>query len=97
MDGVVALGLDPDPAFVFIFQEKTPPYLITPVWPDDDAMDIGRERNRKARHVYARCMASDTWPGYADDVLPISLPPWVVSQHEAAWARGDFDFDKEPA
>lgn len=97
MDGVVALGLDPDPAFVFIFQEKTPPYLITPVWPDDIAMDIGRERNRKARHVYAECLATDTWPGYADDVLPVSLPPWVVSQHEAAWLRGDFDFEKEPA
>lgn len=94
-DGVIAVGLDPDPAFVLIFQEKTPPYLITPVWPDDEALAIGRDRNRKARHEYARCSATDTWPGYTTDVLPVSLPPWVITQHEAAWLRGDYDFTEE--
>ena len=94
LDGVIALGLDSDPAFVFIFQEKTPPYLITPVWLHEDSLDVGRQRNRKARQVYADCMLTDTWPGYAEDVLPVSLPPWAMAQHEAAWMRGDFDTEE---
>lgn len=85
LDGIKALGLDADPAFVFAFQEKTAPYLITVVQLTDEAKRIGRERNRQAIDIYRRCTEADHWPGYSDDINAIeeiSLPPWAERQHE---------------
>lgn len=67
-----------DPAFVFLVQEKEPPYLVTPVEYDADAMIEGARRNREAIDVYVRCRERGEWPGYpgAHDVLPLSLPPY---------------------
>lgn len=87
VDGVKALGLADDPAFVFVFQEKTAPYLITVVQLDPEAERIGRAENRKAIDIYRRCKATDNWPGYSEDIELISLPPWVERRHqtEESW------------
>ena len=74
-DGVTAL-LDADPAFLFVAQEKTPPYLVTVCELDDDAIKAGRERNRRAMEVYAECKATGDWPPYSNDIEVISLPAW---------------------
>lgn len=79
-DGVVALGIAEDPLFVFVVQEKTPPYLVTVVQLDDTAMRIGRILNRRAIGIYAECSATDTWPGYATDVAQASLPYYYERQ-----------------
>lgn len=79
--GVRALGLDYDPAFVFIFQEKTPPYLVNVVQLDDEAMEAGRERMQRACEMFRDCTQSDSWPGYSGlsrDPDVISLPPWAA-------------------
>lgn len=81
-DGAIALGLDDDPAFVFVFQEKTAPYLVTVVQLDSVALSIGRDLNERAMATYAECLASGRWPGYSDDVELISLPNWAIYQHE---------------
>lgn len=83
LDGVNALGLLEDPAFLFVFQEKAPPYLVNIIELDDEALDAGRALNAKALRIYADCTVTDTWPGYASDVELISLPPWASSQIEA--------------
>lgn len=80
-DMVRALGMDPDPAFVFVFQSKEPPYLVTVVELDDDAKRIGRGLNRRAIELYADCLANDEWPTYSDEVVQISLPAWFTAQH----------------
>jgi hypothetical protein len=76
-DGVTALGLDDDPAFVFIFQEKAPPYLVNVVQLDDDAIRAGRERMQRACEMFRDCTQTGIWPGYSDDIETISLPLWV--------------------
>lgn len=78
---VRALGLDEDPAFVLVFQEKTPPYLVTVAEPDRDALARGEAENRAAIEIYRECMETGVWPGYADDVVTVGLPPWVKAQH----------------
>jgi len=81
VDGVRALGLaGDDAAFVLVAQEKTPPYLVTVIEPDAMAMRIARARNRDAIELYARCVATGTWPGYSDRVELASLPPWTVNR-----------------
>jgi PDDEXK-like domain of unknown function (DUF3799) len=84
-DAVAAAGLDDDPAFCFVFQEKTPPYLVNVVQLDDAAVRAGQERNRLACEIFRDCTAAATWPGYCDytpDPDVISLPPWAVRPAE---------------
>jgi hypothetical protein len=82
LDAVRALGLDPDPAFVFVVVEKEPPYVVTVCQLDDEAMHVGRSLNRTALRIYAECKATDTWPGYSDDIATVSLPGYFIHRSE---------------
>jgi PDDEXK-like domain of unknown function (DUF3799) len=77
-DMVVGLGLADEVAFVFIVQEKAPPYLVTVVELDSEAVRIGRELNREAIDLYAQCESSGVWPGYSSEVELVSLPAWAT-------------------
>jgi hypothetical protein len=77
LDTVLALGLAERAAFVFVAQEKTPPYVVSVFELDADALDFGRRRNDQALEVYAECTATDTWPAYTSDVETLSLPGWA--------------------
>jgi hypothetical protein len=81
-DAVVAAGLADDVAFVFIFQQKTAPYLVTVAELDAEALRIGWALNDRALQVFRECSATGVWPGYADDVELISLPGWATYQHQ---------------
>jgi hypothetical protein len=80
--GVKALGLCPDPAFVFIYQEKTAPYLVTVAEPDATALRIGAHLNRLAVVRYFECTQTGIWPGYSEDIESLSLPGWVEKLYE---------------
>jgi hypothetical protein len=83
LDGLRALGLaGDDAAFVFIVQEKTPPYLVAVYQLDVAALLIGAARNRRALRIFAECTASGRWPGYSNDIETVSLPAWVEKR---AW------------
>jgi hypothetical protein len=76
--GVQALGLGGDDTpFLLIFQEKTPPYLITVGGPDAAALAAGRDANRRALERFADCQATGVWPGYTQDIVSLPLPPWA--------------------
>lgn len=64
-------------AFVLVFQEKDPPYLVRVVEIDAPALRIGHARNRQAIDLYASCTAADHWPGYGEDIDLIPLPRWA--------------------
>lgn len=84
LDGVNALGLGDSPRFAFVFQEKTPPYLVHVVEPTALALEAGAYYNRKALNTYAECMRTDRWPGYSADaehLTQISLPPWAQTRY----------------
>ena len=44
-------------------------------------MLIGRERCRTAVDTYIECSKADRWPGYSDEPVYVSLPPWVEREH----------------
>jgi hypothetical protein len=81
-EGVRALGIAEDIAFVFIVQAKVAPHLVTVIELDSNALRIGRNLNHQAIDTYAECVSTDTWPGYSDDVALVSLPYWYERQHE---------------
>lgn len=78
--GCRALGLaDQRAAFVFIAQEKTPPYLVQPIQLDAEAMRVGEILNDRALETYRICAQSGRWPGYSDGVELASLPAYYVN------------------
>lgn len=77
LDAVASVGYPDDTTFKFIFQEKTPPYLITIGVLDDRAMSIGHARNRRAIEIYRDCAELDIWPGHSTETEVISLPVWA--------------------
>ncbi|WP_100483114.1 PD-(D/E)XK nuclease-like domain-containing protein [Mycobacteroides abscessus] len=83
-DLAVALEIAENPGFRFVVQEKEPPFVVTVVEYDDQAIAEGRRLNRQAVRLYADCLERGHWPGYSDDVVPISLPGWIARQVEAA-------------
>ena len=82
LDAVQALGLDDDPAFLFVFAETAPPYLITVAQLDEAVMRAGRELGREACERFRDCTEAGIWPGYSQDIELISLPPWARSREE---------------
>lgn len=88
MDGVQSLGLISNPRFLFIFQEKTAPYLVTVAELDEEALITGRVLMAEAIDTYVRCSARGEWPGYSDDVLSVELPRWAVRHSvEDVWGE----------
>lgn len=81
-DGALALGLADEVGFVFVAQEKDPPFLITVHECDPLAKAMGQLNNRRALGVFAECQATGVWPGYSDDVEKVSPPQWLARQYE---------------
>lgn len=81
-DGVIATGVDDDPLFLFIAQEKTPPYLVTVHEMPAELVARGRALNRKAIDLYAKCQANNHWPGYDDDIHTVRFPAWSNYREE---------------
>lgn len=82
IDLLVALGRSDDPDFRFVVQEKEPPFEVTVVRYDDEAIAEGRRLNRLAIETYRRCRDSNVWPGYADHTVTISLPGFVLRESQ---------------
>lgn len=76
-EGARVLGLG-DLPFLFVFVEKKAPYLIHVVQLGADELAAGRHLNNKAIDVFAECQRTGEWPGYADDITTISLPPYAL-------------------
>jgi hypothetical protein len=78
-DGIWA-ALDPaDVRFVFVFQSKTAPYLVTVRELAQQDRDIGRARNQRALRLYADCEQTGIWPdwtGPVDEIPTISMPSY---------------------
>lgn len=68
------------PEFVFVCQEKTPPYEVSLIQLDADAVRIGGRLNEDARSIYAACMDSGVWPSYPTSVQVVGLPAWALRQ-----------------
>lgn len=76
------LGIDDDPAFVFVVVEKDAPYLVN-VGQFADAADtrLSAVALDKALRLYRDCLAADHWPGWTG-VTDLSLPAWHLYQLE---------------
>jgi hypothetical protein len=74
-EGMAACGLD-CAGFVFLPVEKSAPHECALYTLEPDAVRKGREANRAALRTLARCIATNTWPGYSAGIQTLTLPPW---------------------
>lgn len=66
--------------FVIIAVEKDPPYAVAVYRIRDDAVYAGEEELRPLLKRWAECEAAGEWPGYPEEAVDISLPPWSWRQ-----------------
>ncbi|WP_051002353.1 PD-(D/E)XK nuclease-like domain-containing protein [Magnetospirillum molischianum] len=91
----LATGNEPK-HYWFVVQEKSPPYLASVIELDSFALDAGRQENREALDLFARCLKDGqhraAWPGYRrrdsldqDTAFRVGIPPYA---HQRIAERG---------
>jgi hypothetical protein len=80
LQAVKAVGRGPDVQFALVVQEKTAPFLVSVVFPDAESIRAGGLLARDAINTYAECVESGVWPGYPEEGVPVSLPPWELQK-----------------
>lgn len=73
--------------FVFLCVENEAPFVAQPYVLEPDTEAAGEMLRARGADIIARCVQTGIFPGYSDDLLSISLPPWAIREIE----------DKEPA
>lgn len=84
--GITACELAADVAFMFVVQEKEPPYLINIHQVSQLYRLMAEDRNKRARETYAACMASGEWPGYPIEVQTVDPPAWLETEHQREYS-----------
>lgn len=80
------LGIEVD-RFLFVAQEKDPPYRITVNEHQADDVRVAELLVHRAIAVWAECVATGRWPGLSEDIQQIYMPEWRIREWEelAAW------------
>lgn len=83
-NGIMACGLAEDPGFLFVAQEKTPPYRIQVIDGDHETATWGARRNRKALQMFRDCTESGMWPAeeVSYQILTLPLPRYADTEQE---------------
>lgn len=76
-------GID-DARFIFVAVEKTPPYPVSVIELDYEAIVEGDRLNREAIDLYAECVKTGTWPAYDDQIVLLNLPAWALPDLEVS-------------
>lgn len=71
-----AAGWDVD-VFLFIAQEKSPPYLTACYEIEPSDRERGADQVCELLLRYAECERTGIWPGYSDKIEMLKLPAWA--------------------
>lgn len=79
----IAYNLDYRPVFLFVVQEKKPPYAVNVIEVTDEVADAGNAQYHLLLGKLHDCKAVDIFPGYVGDVPNDSfVPGWMSSMLE---------------
>lgn len=71
------------PGFIFVVQEKKPPYSVNVIEVSEEVMKAGDAKFHSLLERYHACKAIDTWPGYVGDVPNDAfVPTWKEREME---------------
>ena len=78
-----ALKLRKLPGFLFVAQEKKPPYSVNVIEVSEEVMNAGVAKFHSLLEKYHACAVLDKWPGYVQDVPnDCYVPGWMMSEME---------------
>lgn len=79
VDGLKILtGEDTERAFVIAALEKDEPFSAAFYTLEEEALTVGRMRNRTLVAQYAQCIKNNSWPSYPEQINQIKLPSWAM-------------------
>lgn len=71
------------PGFLFVAQEKKPPYSVNVIEVSEEVMAAGVAKFHELLEKYHSCKIMDSWPGYVSDVPNDSyVPGWAEREME---------------
>ena len=73
----VATGTRPK-GFIFLAVEKTAPYAVQMMRLGPDSIAFGTDIVYQNLSTLAQCQETGIWPGYAESVIDVELPPWAL-------------------
>ncbi len=80
LEGIEVLTGKTPKSFIFVVQEKSPPYVVQVYDLDADDLEIGRAMLLRGKRIFAECLEKDHWPGYSDRPISASIPMWKRGQ-----------------
>lgn len=66
--------------FIFLFLELDAPHIVLPAELDGQARELGEARWSRAVHIWERCLRTNRWPGYSDNIVQLAPAPWALTQ-----------------
>ena len=83
LDGIEAVFGERPSHWIFVVQEKNPPYVVELHELSDEALYRGDRENRIAIRRFAECLSSDKWPGYSETINQLDLPGYTMARLQA--------------
>ena len=78
-----ALKLRKLPGFLFVAQEKKPPYAVNVIEVSEEVMNAGLAKFHELLQKFSECKALDHWSGYVQDVPNDTfVPGWMMDEME---------------
>lgn len=78
-EGFDTLHHGEEAAFLFVVQEKDPPFHVSVCELDDDSRAAGAEAAALARATYVQCMTTGEWPSYPPHIHRVSIPHYLTN------------------
>jgi len=66
--------------YVFIAQEKTPPFAVQVFSTPAQILMLGSKKIVKAIEIYEKCLETNEWPAYPDELTPLTVPAWALNE-----------------
>jgi hypothetical protein len=71
-----------EPTFVFLVQEREPPYACSLVGVDPMMLELGQQKLEFAAKLWKQCITSGKWPGYSTRIAWAAPPAWALESFE---------------
>lgn len=72
----------PRQEMVFVVVENTAPFKVAVYQFNREQVERGENEARKARRLLARCLETNTWPGYSTELEFLEAPAYAMYQDE---------------
>lgn len=66
----------------FLVVESTAPYDVGVHYLDEQYIEIGEGRARRARALFAECMSTGTWPGHSPEPTLVTPPMYAIYDYQ---------------